>query len=69
MDKNKPPLYVLIVSGFRRICLELADREGIDPFSTHAFRRTFATLPIENGAPSRLIQLAEGWKSISMLEQ
>lgn len=38
------------------------------PLSPHDFRRTFATLAIEGGAPSRVVQLAGRWSDIKMVE-
>ena len=55
--------------GLHSLFERLAVRAGLDDFSPHALRRTFATLAIENGAPTRLVQVAGGWSTISMVER
>jgi integrase/recombinase XerD len=37
--------------------------------SAHDFRRTFATITLANGAPSRIVQLAGRWSDIAMVER
>jgi integrase len=37
--------------------------------SPHDLRRTFTTLSLKNGAPSRLVQVAGRWSSIEMVER
>lgn len=54
--------------GLRRLFRETAKRVGVKHFTAHALRRSFATLMIDNGAPTRLVQLAGRWESISMVE-
>ena len=39
------------------------------PFFSPCLRRTFATLATENGAPTRVVQVAGGWKSLRMVER
>jgi site-specific recombinase XerD len=54
--------------GIKLLCLDLARRADIPRFTPHALRRTFATLATEYGCPSRLLQDAGGWSSVTMLE-
>lgn len=42
---------------------------GIGVISPHDFRRTFATLSLKGGAPTRLVQLAGRWKSVREVER
>lgn len=55
--------------GVKGLCDDLAKVAGIDHFSPHALRRTFATLATENGCPSRVLQEAGGWQSLLMVEK
>lgn len=43
-------------------------RTGI-VFSSHDIRRTFATLALKRGAPTRLVQVAGRWKTLAMVER
>jgi len=54
--------------GLKTLCRRLAIRAGIPHFSPHSLRRTFATLAIEYGAPSRLLQEAGRWSSLDYVE-
>jgi len=56
-------------SALRYLTNKLTTLSGTAHFSPHAMRRTFATLATENGAPSRVVQVAGGWKSIRMVER
>jgi site-specific recombinase XerD len=56
-------------SALRYLSNKLARLSGIRHFSPHTMRRTFATLATENGAPTRVVQVAGGWKSIRMVER
>ena len=47
----------------------LGKSSGIGPLSPHDFRRTFATLSLKGGAPSRLVQLAGRWSNIKEVER
>jgi len=47
----------------------LGERAGIGKFSPHQLRRAFATMAIDNGASSRLVQEAGGWSDLQMLER
>jgi len=51
------------------IMRKLGAKAGIGKLSPHDFRRTFATLAIRAGAPTRLVQLAGGWKNLEMVER
>ncbi len=54
--------------GLRTIMERLGKQTGLEHFSPHAMRRTFATLATEYGAPTRLVQLAGRWRDIRMVE-
>lgn len=58
----------LTPSGLRYLYEELAKATGQENITPHVMRRTFATLAIEEGAPTRLVQKAGGWKSLRMVE-
>lgn len=59
----------LTVSGLRCIIRQWGVVAGIGPLSTHDFRRTFATLAVRLGAPTRLVQLAGRWSNLDMVER
>ncbi len=59
----------LTSSGLKVILRKLGQRSGIGLISPHDFRRTFATMAIRAGAPSRLVQLAGGWRNLEMVER
>ena len=59
----------LTVSGMRVVFRAMARRSGLAKFSPHDLRRTFATLTIRNGAPTRMVQLAGGWNDLRLLER
>lgn len=65
---GRTPGKAMTKSGMLFLYDELAKEAGLDHVSPHAMRRTFATLATEQGAPSRLVQVAGGWKSIRMVE-
>jgi len=54
--------------GLTVIFRYIGKRAGIYPFSPHDLRRTFATLSLKAGAPSRLLQIAGRWKSLKQVE-
>ena len=54
--------------GLRSTLERICKRAGVEGVSPHVMRRTFATLATENGAPSRLLQVAGRWKDIRMVE-
>jgi site-specific recombinase XerD len=66
---GKKPGLSMTRSALKTICNTLARDARLEHFSPHSFRRSFATIATENGAPSRLIQAAGGWKSIRMVER
>lgn len=55
-------------SGLRCIMRIWAKRVGFT-ISPHDFRRTFACLTTEAGAPSRVLQAAGRWENIAMVER
>jgi integrase/recombinase XerD len=55
--------------GLHALFERLSTRARMESFSPHALRRTFATLAIENGAPTRLVQVAGGWSTLQMVER
>lgn len=66
---GKTPGTKITISALRYLSNTLSKITGLRHFSPHTFRRTFATLATENGAPSRVVQVAGGWKSIRMVER
>ncbi len=65
---GKTPGKKMTRHGLRMLMDRMCGKAGIDHFAPHALRRTFATLATENGAPSRLVQLAGRWNDIRMVE-
>ena len=55
--------------GLRAIFRQLGKKSGVGLISPHDFRRTFATLALRGGAPSRLVQVAGRWNSLEMVER
>lgn len=58
----------MTVCGLRAMFREMGRKVGF-PLSTHDFRRTFATLALKQGVPSRLVQVAGRWKDLAMVER
>jgi integrase len=56
-------------SGLQRIIMYWGIESEIGSLSPHDFRRTFATLAIKAGAPSRVVQVAGRWSSIELVER
>jgi integrase/recombinase XerD len=56
-------------SGLQRIIKYWGIESEIGELSPHDFRRTFATLTIKAGAPSRIVQVAGRWSSIELVER
>lgn len=54
--------------GLRLALKRLGQRAGVEGVCPHAFRRSFATLMLLNGAPSRIVQLAGRWSDLRMVE-
>ena len=42
---------------------------GLGLISPHDLRRTFATLALLNGAPTRVVQIAGGWANLNESER
>ena len=55
--------------GLQIILRKLGIDAGIGPISPHDFRRTFATLALRAGAPTRIVQVAGRWRSLAMVER
>jgi integrase len=55
--------------GLQLILRTLGREAGIGPISPHDFRRTFATLALRSGAPTRIVQVAGRWRSLAMVER
>jgi len=55
-------------NGLRRLFHYMALDCGLKRISPHTLRRSFAVLSIENGASTRLVQLAGRWRSLMMVE-
>jgi integrase len=55
--------------GLRSIFRRMGKKAGLGLISPHDMRRTFATLSIRNGAPTRLVQIAGRWKNIREVER
>lgn len=59
----------LTPDGLRAMFRYLGERLGMEGFSPHDLRRTFATIAIKTGAPTRVVQAAGRWGDISMVER
>ena len=57
----------LTPSGLRTIFRKMGKKAGIEPFSPHVMRRTFATLATIYGAPAVVLQKAGGWSDIGTM--
>lgn len=55
--------------GVRYVTRELCKLAGVEHASPHAMRRTFATLAIKSGAPSRVVQVAGRWADLRLVER
>lgn len=56
-------------AGLRVVFRYIGERAGLEGFSPHDLRRTFATLMVRSGAPTRVVQVAGGWSNLSQVEQ
>lgn len=65
---GKTPGRKLTAYGLKAIFRTLGQKVGFH-FSPHDFRRTFATLSLKGGAPSRLVQVAGRWSSLEQVER
>jgi site-specific recombinase XerD len=59
----------LTPGGMRANFRKMGIKSEIGKLSPHDLRRTMATLLIENGAPTRLVQILGGWEDIRMVER
>lgn len=62
------PGTALTRNGLKSIFLQIGQKAGVH-FSPHDMRRTFATMAIRAGAPSRLVQVAGRWNDLAMVER
>ncbi len=58
----------LTTGGLKVIFRKIGARAGLEAFSPHDLRRTFATIAIRNGAPTRIVQAAGRWGDVRMVE-
>lgn len=58
----------LTTRGLRRIVAGFGERAGVSGVSPHTFRRAFACISTEAGAPSRVVMGAGGWSNLRMVE-
>jgi integrase len=63
------PGEALTREGLQQTVKHWGINSGVGPLSPHDFRRSFATLATELGAPSRVVQVAGRWSSIQMVER
>ena len=54
--------------GLQILVRKWGQRSGIGKLSPHDFRRSFATISIQAGAPTRLVQVAGRWSDLKMVE-
>jgi site-specific recombinase XerD len=62
------PRQKLTTRGLRIILRKLGKKAGVEDVSPHAFRRAFACLATEAGAPSRVLQDMGRWSDVKMIE-
>ena len=58
----------LTPSGLKVTLRRIGQRAGLAALSPHDFRRTFAMLATEAGAPTRVTQVGGRWSSVAMVE-
>lgn len=63
------PGWRLTTRGLRVILRRFGQKAGVEGVSPHAFRRAFACISTEAGAPSRVVMGAGGWSNIRMVER
>lgn len=68
LDKNKRKGSQMKAQGIQTLFKRWGEKAGFK-LSAHDARRSFATLSTENGAPSRLLQVAGRWSDIKMVER
>jgi len=59
----------LTTDGLRAIFRVIGRRAGLARFSPHDLRRTFATMALRSGAPTRIVQVAGRWEDVRMVER
>ncbi len=60
----------LTTNGLRAIFRRIGNRAGLPRgFSPHDLRRTFATLAVRRGAPTRIVQVAGRWEDEAMVSR
>jgi integrase/recombinase XerD len=59
----------LTPDGLRGVFRHFGENAGIGPISPHDLRRTFATLAHQNGAPTRIVQVAGRWADIRQVQR
>ena len=59
----------LTANGLRSIFRHWGKKSGLGLISPHDMRRTFTTLSLRNGAPTRVVQRAGRWTNIQMVER
>jgi len=59
----------LTTRGLRIILRRFGQKVGVKDVCPHAFRRAFACISTEAGAPSRVVMGAGGWSNIRMVER
>ena len=62
------PGQCMTTGGLRAEMRRWGKRAGLPALSPHDFRRTFATMAIRSGAPTRVVQVAGRWSNIRMVE-
>lgn len=65
---NKPGT-PLTRRGLGSTMRQMGIEAGIGLISPHDFRRTFCTLSLLNGAPTRMVQIAGGWSNLGEVER
>lgn len=63
------PGSALTGEGLRTIVRKIGDTAGVPGVTPHAFRRSFACLLVEGGAPTRLVQELGGWADVRQVER
>lgn len=58
----------LTAAGLKAIVIKVGQRAELPHLTPHALRRTFATLAIKAGAPTRVVQAAGRWANVAMVE-
>lgn len=59
----------LTSNGLRVIFRRIGRRAGLERFSPHDMRRSFATLMIKFGASTRIVQVQGGWENLELLQR